>query len=103
MTIDNAVKLLDAITKLLGVLLWPAVALFVLIRFGSALREFIASMGEFSLKAAGFEASAKRKLRQLLLLLPLPPPTPSPAQPLMLWRGTHGRQLLLSRKSLLLG
>lgn len=61
MTIDNAVKLLDAITKLLGVLLWPAVVLFVLIRFGSALREFIASMGEFSLKAAGFEASAKRK------------------------------------------
>lgn len=61
MTIDNAIKLLDATTKLLSVLVWPAVLVFVLIRFGSALREFIASMGEFSLKGAGFEASAKRK------------------------------------------
>jgi CheY-like chemotaxis protein len=61
MTTDNAVKLLDAIAKLLGVLVWPAVIVFVLIRFGSALREFIASMSEFSLKGAGFEASGKRK------------------------------------------
>jgi CheY-like chemotaxis protein len=61
MTTDNAVKLLDAIAKLLGVLVWPAVVVFVLIRFGSALREFIASMSEFSLKGAGFEASGKRK------------------------------------------
>jgi CheY-like chemotaxis protein len=61
MNIDNAVKLIDALTKLLGVLLWPAVVLFVLIRFGAALRDFIASMGEFSLKGVGFEATAKRK------------------------------------------
>jgi len=61
MTIENALKLLDAVTKLFGVLVWPAVLVFILIRFGSALREFIASMGEFSLKGAGFEASAKRK------------------------------------------
>jgi CheY-like chemotaxis protein len=61
MNIDNAVKLIDAITKLLGVMLWPAVVLFVLIRFGAAFRDFIASMGEFSLKGVGFEASAKRK------------------------------------------
>jgi CheY-like chemotaxis protein len=61
MNIDNAVKLIDAVTKLLGVMLWPAVALFVLIRFGAAFRNFIASMGEFSLKGGGFEASAKRE------------------------------------------
>ncbi len=61
MNIDNTVKLIEAITKLLGVLLWPAVALFVLIRFGAALRDFIASMGEFSVKGGGFEATAKRK------------------------------------------
>jgi CheY-like chemotaxis protein len=61
MTIDNGIKLIDAITKFLGVLVWPAVLVFVLIRFGSSLRDFIASMGEFSLKGAGFEASAKRK------------------------------------------
>lgn len=61
MTIDDGVRLLDATTKLFGVLVWPAVLLFVLIRFGPALREFVVGLGEFSLKGAGFEASAKRK------------------------------------------
>jgi CheY-like chemotaxis protein len=61
MTIDDGVKLLDAATKLFGVLVWPAVLVFVLVRFGSALREFAADLGEFTLKGAGFEASAKRK------------------------------------------
>ena len=61
MTIDDGVKLLDAVTKLLRVLVWPTVLLFVLVRFGPALREFAANMGEFSLKGAGFEASAKLK------------------------------------------
>jgi len=68
MTIDNAIMLLDAAAKLLGVLVWPAVCVFVLIRFGSALREFIASMGEFSLKGAGFEASARRKAEAVAAL-----------------------------------
>lgn len=61
MFFENGLKLLDAVTKLLGVLVWPAVLLFVLIRFGSAIREFITNMGEFSLKGAGFEASGKRQ------------------------------------------
>ncbi len=61
MSVDDIVKLLDAITKLLNVLIWPAVILFVLIRFGRDLRDFFASLGELSLKGAGFEASLKRK------------------------------------------
>ncbi len=61
MTIDDGVKLLEAATKFFGVLVWPAVLVFILVRFGPALREFIASLGEFSLKGAGFEASAKLK------------------------------------------
>jgi CheY-like chemotaxis protein len=61
MTIDTAIKLVEAVTKLLGVLVWPAVLVFVLIRFGPSLRDFIANLGEFSLKAPGFEASAKIK------------------------------------------
>lgn len=61
MNIDDGVRLLDAATKLLGILVWPAVLVFALVRFGPALREFVASLGEFSLKGAGFEASAKRK------------------------------------------
>src|SRR5262245_14643741 len=61
MTIDDVVRLIDVAAKLVAVLAWPGVLLFVLIRFGPALREFVASLGEFSLKGAGFEASAKRK------------------------------------------
>lgn len=61
MTIDKGIEILDAVTKLLGILVWPAVLVFVLVRFGSAFKEFVANMGEFSLKGAGFEASAKRE------------------------------------------
>ncbi|PZV03535.1 MAG: response regulator [Leptolyngbya sp.] len=61
MSVDELVKLLDVITKLLNVLIWPALLLFILIRFGQDFREFILSLGELSLKGAGFEASLKRK------------------------------------------
>ncbi len=61
MNIDSAIRVLDAITRLLGALVWPALLLFVLIRFGSALREFIANMAEITFKGAGIEASAKRR------------------------------------------
>jgi CheY-like chemotaxis protein len=60
MSIDESVKLIEALTKLLATLTWPLLVLFVLVRFGPAIREFFASLGEFSLKAAGFEASARR-------------------------------------------
>jgi CheY-like chemotaxis protein len=60
-SVDDIVKLLDAITKLLSALIWPAVLLFILIQFGQDLREFFSSLGELSLKGAGFEASLKRK------------------------------------------
>ena len=62
MSIDDIVKLFDAITKLLNVLIWPGVILFILIRFGQDLREFFSSLGELSLEGAGFKASfLKRK------------------------------------------
>lgn len=61
MNLDNLIKVLDAITRLFGAIVWPALLLFVLIRFGSALREFIANIGEFSFKGAGFEASSKHR------------------------------------------
>ena len=61
MSVDDVVKLLDAVTKLLNVLIWSAVLLFILIRFGRDLRDFFSSLGELSLKGAGFEASLKRK------------------------------------------
>ncbi|WNZ47353.1 response regulator [Leptolyngbya boryana CZ1] len=61
MSVDDIVKLIDAITKLLSVLVYPAVLLFFLIRFGRDLSEFFSGLGELSFKGAGFEASLKRK------------------------------------------
>jgi CheY-like chemotaxis protein len=61
MTIDDAVKLLEGLTKLLAVLVWPAILAFVLIRFRASLADFMTSLSEFSLKGGGFEASAKRR------------------------------------------
>ena len=69
MSVDDIVKLLDAIAKLLNVLVWPAVLLFILIRFGRDLRDFIASLGELSVKGAGFEASLKRKQAEIAAAL----------------------------------
>ncbi len=61
MSVDEFTRLLEALTKLLGVLVWPALLAFVLIRFGPALRDFLSSLGEFTFKGGGFEATAKRK------------------------------------------
>jgi CheY-like chemotaxis protein len=61
MTAEQVVALLKSIAELLGVLVWPAVALFVLVRFGPGLREFFGSLGELTFKAAGVEATAKRR------------------------------------------
>ena len=69
MSIDDIVKLFDAITKLLNVLIWPGVILFILIRFGEDLREFFSSLGELSIKGAGFEASLKRKQAEVVAAL----------------------------------
>lgn len=69
MSIDDIVKLFDAITKLLNVLIWPGVILFILIRFSQDLREFFSSLGELSLKGAGFEASLKRKQAEVVAAL----------------------------------
>jgi CheY-like chemotaxis protein len=61
MAIDDGIRLIEATAKLIGVLVWPAVLVFVLVRFGVALREFVTNIGELTLKGAGFEASARRK------------------------------------------
>ena len=61
MSVDEFVKLTDSVTKLIGVLAWPAVAALILARFGPALKDFFSSLGEFSLKGGGFEATVKRK------------------------------------------
>jgi CheY-like chemotaxis protein len=60
-TVDETVKLLDGLTKLLAVLVWPGILVVLLIRFRPALAEFVASVSEFTFKGGGVEASAKRR------------------------------------------
>lgn len=62
MQVEDAIKTIDAVTRLLGVLAWPAVMLFALVVFRPAIRDFLASLSEVRLKGAGFEASALRRL-----------------------------------------
>lgn len=61
MNMDELVKLIDSITNLLGVLVWPALLIIILVRFGPALKQFFSDLSEFSFKGGGFEATAKRK------------------------------------------
>jgi CheY-like chemotaxis protein len=60
-SVDDFVKIVDSLTQLLSVLVWPFLIIFVLLRFGSDLRQFFSSLGELTLKGAGFEASLKKR------------------------------------------
>lgn len=60
MTTDDFAKVMDAISKMLSVILWPGLALFVLYFFRRSLRAFFDGLSEVSFKGAGLEASAKR-------------------------------------------
>jgi CheY-like chemotaxis protein len=63
--VDAIVKLIEAISKLVSVLIWPLALGYMIIRFGPAfresLRDFFASLTELTLKGGGIEASLKRK------------------------------------------
>jgi CheY-like chemotaxis protein len=61
LNIDEVAKIVDIFAKLLGVLVWPTVIIFILYRFGRVIGDLISSLTEFSFKGAGFEASGKRK------------------------------------------
>jgi hypothetical protein len=54
-------SLISSIAQLFGVLVWPGVMIFVLIRFRRAIADFLSNLGEFSFKAPGVEASGKRQ------------------------------------------
>ncbi len=61
MNTDDVVKLINAIAGLLAAIAWPFLCIFVMLRFRSAIERFFESLGEFSLKGGGIEASAKKK------------------------------------------
>ena len=60
MTVDEVAKLVDAAAKLVSAFAWPLVVGAIILRVAPELRQFFENLGEFSLKAAGVEASAKR-------------------------------------------
>lgn len=61
MTAEQIAALLQATADLVGVLVWPVIVLFMLIQFGPGLQEFFENLSELTFKAAGVEATAKRR------------------------------------------
>ncbi|HET8657612.1 MAG TPA: response regulator [Micromonosporaceae bacterium] len=61
MTADEVIRLVTAIAGLFGVLVWPVLLLFLIIRFRAGLSNFFDNLGEFTFKAPGVEASARRQ------------------------------------------
>jgi CheY-like chemotaxis protein len=63
--VEGISKLLDALAKLLGVLIWPATICYILVRFKTSIGDFISSIGEATFKGAGFEASIKKRQNEV--------------------------------------
>jgi CheY-like chemotaxis protein len=61
MTSDQLTQLMSAVTNLLAVLIWPGLILFLILRFRASISDFIGNLGEVNFKAAGVEATARRR------------------------------------------
>lgn len=60
MSADQAIALIGVISSLLGALAWPAIGVFVLIRFREPISTLIAGLQQISLKGPGFELTGTR-------------------------------------------
>src|SRR5215204_2251914 len=69
MIAQQVIEVRNLIIDFLRVLLWPLVLLFVLFYFGKPLKQFANNLGEFTFKAAGVEATAKRQQIEAATLL----------------------------------
>jgi CheY-like chemotaxis protein len=61
MSDDTLVKLAEAFVKLVGVLIWPAIVLFLALWFRGSLKEFLSNLSELTFKGAGIEATARAR------------------------------------------
>jgi len=61
MSTSQVSSLISAIAELVGVLVWPGVVVFLVIKFRGAFADFLANLGEFTVRAPGLEASGKRQ------------------------------------------
>jgi CheY-like chemotaxis protein len=64
--VDNLVKIIEALAKLLAAFAWPAVGAYLIWRFTPTLNDFLSNMSEGTVKAFGVEASAKRKASEAI-------------------------------------
>lgn len=69
MTVDEVVKVVEAIAKLVGVMAWPAILVFVVFYFRTSLGEFIFSLTDITVKGAGINVTAKVKQREIVASL----------------------------------
>ncbi len=60
MNIDQTVQLIEAITQLIGILIWPALIALALIRFSAEIKNLLSDSSEFILKGGGVEATLRR-------------------------------------------
>ena len=58
---EPVTQLIVAVASLVGALAWPTLLLFVVVKFRNPLNDFFTNLSEFSVKAPGLEASARRQ------------------------------------------
>lgn len=62
MTLEQTLAIAESVHGFISTLAWPAVVVFIAVRFSPQLREFFSTLSELSFKAAGVEATATRKI-----------------------------------------
>lgn len=60
MSAEDAATIIDSISKLVSSVIWPAVIVFLFLRYRDSFKNVIESLSEFSVKMPGVEASAKK-------------------------------------------
>lgn len=68
MSVEKFTAIVESLTGLLDVVIWPIVILYILLRYKSKFDEFAGNLTEFTFKAAGVEATAKRKIEVAVAL-----------------------------------
>ncbi len=58
---EGIIAVTAAISQLISVLIWPALIVYILIRFGPAIGDFLDHLGAITLRGGGFEATATRR------------------------------------------
>ena len=60
MTIAEFTQVLDAVSRLIGVVIWPALIFIPLFWLRHSIKKFFENVGELSIKGGGVEASLKK-------------------------------------------